>query len=612
MAACIVEMDCEGNRNPLGREYEVFLSFCGDDTRKGFADMLYHDLDSAEIRTFRDSEKLHVGKAIGSELLKAIRESKISISIFSKNYASRKWCLRELVQMVECQKEPLEQKIFPIFYDVKPDDVKHQTRSYEEAFCGHTEVFDENTIHGWKRALREVGYFKGWELDKETKGHEGELIKKIVSKVCMVGVEEESHVSVDAPLLKFNPHDKLLVDERLLQMGAAGSDNLSTFPAEREIFCRDDNKSRTSVGWVPEMSHENLEGMDAATDTTVLQFKNCGGGGQGRDAGFSEPGSSVGLVANMKAETVELIGMTFCKKPPTIDWTDGIENALLLPTIPNRPFCRDEESYEGTSGRASDKFLPFFGGDCQEEKDFHDNCYGNTEFNFHQEAIMGVPTHYLNNGSCLYLLTPVFSPPSADCVHKWLFHNERGVSTEKFNGVSVEPSSLKGSSGSLIGSQGFMADACNKPLPESVSVSHVKPILHQLNQQNHGNINAEMNHFCNEVTTLPQREGNITKVKECNSSSQDISQISGPDGKSKPTPLSQIGFRDPASVGGGKQLTLLSIEVLAESRGDLWPDPQFDAIHVITVAIQDDDDSIPVVYVLLRSDAGSYHRMMMI
>ncbi|KAK9291957.1 hypothetical protein L1049_019909 [Liquidambar formosana] len=221
---------------------------------------------------------------------------------------------------------------------------------------------------------------------------------------------------------------------------------------------------------------------------------------------------------------------------------------------------------------------------------------------------MGVPSHYLNNGSCLYLLTPVSSPPSADCVHKWLFHNERGVSTEKFNGASVEPSSLKGSSGSLIGSQGFMADACNKALPESVSVSHVKPILHQLNQQNHGNTNAEMNHFCNEVTTLPQSEGNITKVKECNSSSQDISQISGPDGKSKPTPLSQIGFRDPASVGGGQQLTLLSIEVLAESRGDLRPDPRFDAINVITVAIQDDDDSIHVVYVLLRSDAGSCHR----
>lgn len=43
--------------------------------------------------------------------------------------------------------------------------------------------------------------------------------------------------------------------------------------------------------------------------------------------------------------------------------------------------------------------------------------------------------------------------------------------------------------------------------------------------------------------------------------SQDISQISGPDGKSGSTPFSQLGYRDPASTGGGQQLTLLSIEV---------------------------------------------------
>lgn len=65
---------------------------------------------------------------------------------------------------------------------------------------------------------------------------------------------------------------------------------------------------------------------------------------------------------------------------------------------------------------------------------------------------------------------------------------------------------------------------------------------------------------CNEETAVMQREGDSEKHKAY-SGSQDISQISGPDGKSKSTPLSQIGFQDPASVGGGQQLTLLSIEV---------------------------------------------------
>ena len=40
-----------------------------------------------------------------------------------------------------------------------------------------------------------------------------------------------------------------------------------------------------------------------------------------------------------------------------------------------------------------------------------------------------------------------------------------------------------------------------------------------------------------------------------------MSQISGPHRKSKPTPLSQSGLQDPASVCGGQQLTWLSIKV---------------------------------------------------
>lgn len=60
-----------------------------------------------------------------------------------------------------------------------------------------------------------------------------------------------------------------------------------------------------------------------------------------------------------------------------------------------------------------------------------------------------------------------------------------------------------------------------------------------------------------------ENEGVTAKVKACVSLSQDISQISGPDRTSKATPLSQIGFRDPASIGGVQQLTLLSVEVFS-------------------------------------------------
>ena len=106
----------------------------------------------------------------------------------------------------------------------------------------------------------------------------------------------------------------------------------------------------------------------------------------------------------------------------------------------------------------------------------------------------------------------------------------------------------------------LIADACAEPLPMG-SLSHVKPVLDKKNIEIHGNLNAKGKASRNVVTEITLGEGNIVKGKTRYSCSPDISQISGPEEKSKPTPHSQTGFRDPASVGGGQQLTLLSIEV---------------------------------------------------
>ena len=154
-----------------GGEYEVFLSFRGKDTRKTFTDHLYHALVQVGIRTFRDNEELRVGEEIRPALLKVIEESKISIPVFSRNYASSTWCLSELAKMVECHTDDtMKRKIFPIFYDVKPSDVRNQTGSYEEAFRQHENDFDQEIVQGWKKAMRVVGEMKGWELEKETNG----------------------------------------------------------------------------------------------------------------------------------------------------------------------------------------------------------------------------------------------------------------------------------------------------------------------------------------------------------------------------------------------------------------------------------------------------------
>ena len=146
------------------RKYDVFLSFMGEDTRKNFSDHLYTALKQKGINTFRDEEELERGKSI-SELFKAIEESHIAIVIFSKNYASSKWCLDELAKINKCRKE-MGLIVLPIFYNVDPSDVRKQVGTFEQVFMNHQKCFEDNIekVKRWRAALRKVADITGWHL----------------------------------------------------------------------------------------------------------------------------------------------------------------------------------------------------------------------------------------------------------------------------------------------------------------------------------------------------------------------------------------------------------------------------------------------------------------
>nr|XP_023929824.1 uncharacterized protein LOC112041155 [Quercus suber] len=146
-------------------KYEVFLSFYGEDTRKNFTDHLYATLIQKGIIVYRDDEKLEEGKPIASGLMKAIEESQYAIIILSKNFAFSKWCLNELVKILECMKEK-GLKVRPIFYHVNPSDVGNQRESFEKAFLKHEEdgKVREEQIKEWRSALKEVSKIRGRHL----------------------------------------------------------------------------------------------------------------------------------------------------------------------------------------------------------------------------------------------------------------------------------------------------------------------------------------------------------------------------------------------------------------------------------------------------------------
>ena len=152
-----------------GYNYHVFLSFRGEDTRQTFTGHLYANLVARGIHTFRDDEELEKGGDIASDLSRAIEESKIFIIIFSKHYADSKWCLNELVKIIDCMTEK-KSVVLPVFYHVEPTDVRNQGGSFKDAFLEHAKDADQEkkkTIETWKNALKTAANLSGYHLQNQ-------------------------------------------------------------------------------------------------------------------------------------------------------------------------------------------------------------------------------------------------------------------------------------------------------------------------------------------------------------------------------------------------------------------------------------------------------------
>ncbi|KAF7851306.1 hypothetical protein BT93_L4134 [Corymbia citriodora subsp. variegata] len=163
--------------------YHVFLSFRGADVRKNFLSHLYAALDQKGLNTFMDDEELRKGEEISPALMRAIEDSRIAIIIFSKNYASSRWCLEELAKIMEC-KERDGLIVFPVFYKVEPREVRTGRESYRRAIAKHESKFGKNSekVKKWKKALSKASNLSGWDLKNR---YEEGLIQSIVKELSI-------------------------------------------------------------------------------------------------------------------------------------------------------------------------------------------------------------------------------------------------------------------------------------------------------------------------------------------------------------------------------------------------------------------------------------------
>jgi hypothetical protein len=156
-----------------GFTYDVFLSFSGTDTRLGFTGNLHKALCDGGIHAFIDDKELQRGDEITPSLVKAIEDSRIFIPVFSISYASSSFCLDELVHIIHCFIEK-GRLVLPVFYGVKPSQVRDQTGSYGKALAKHKINFQNNLekysdnmerLLKWKMALNQAANLSGYHYN---------------------------------------------------------------------------------------------------------------------------------------------------------------------------------------------------------------------------------------------------------------------------------------------------------------------------------------------------------------------------------------------------------------------------------------------------------------
>lgn len=176
--------------------HDVFLNHRGPDVKMTFASHLYHRLREHGVEAFFDKQEMQEGENITAQIKNA---AAVHVAIFSPGYADSRWCLDELVDMLESKAT-----IIPVFYNVRPTDLRWTDGLYAEALRKlEKKTTDDlkkprycpDTIEKWRKALARVSEISGFELDA-FHGDEGLLLEKLVELLLKKVKRKEKEVYV--------------------------------------------------------------------------------------------------------------------------------------------------------------------------------------------------------------------------------------------------------------------------------------------------------------------------------------------------------------------------------------------------------------------------------
>nr|QOE89068.1 truncated DM10 [Arabidopsis thaliana] len=219
--------------------YRVFTNFHGPDVRKTFLSHLRKQFSYNGISMFND-QSIERSQTIVPALTGAIKESRISIVVLSKNYASSRWCLDELLEILKCR-EDIGQIVMTVFYGVDPSDVRKQTGEFGIAFNKTCEGKTNEETQKWSKALNDVGNIAGehfFNWDNESK-----MIEKIARDVsnklnATISWDFEDMVGIEAHLQKMQSLLHLDYEDGAMIVGIYGPAGIGKTTIARALHSR--------------------------------------------------------------------------------------------------------------------------------------------------------------------------------------------------------------------------------------------------------------------------------------------------------------------------------------------------------------------------------------